>query len=510
MRREGRTAGIAAAFVLQAALIAAGARFDAVARPAVGASIPRPVVHGPGAKRLPASAYPGRLPSFEERYVGKEQAWEPTIGFGPDGTAYYMVTNEPAKARTGIDVIDDVGGLHPEVWRSDDQGRTWADVSPRYVPATNMSQDVDRVGERPTISGDPYLWTDPRTGWVFAYQQQAYLLCDDLAISSDGGSSWDASTTCPQYVAADDSYGDHPTIVSGRPRARDTNGYPNVVYFCSSSGCRSSLDGGSTWGPWVNPDPACRETLEFGHVKTAPDGTVYVPRKACGGARISISRDDGRTWRSVYVDKTVWQESIEDGVPELDHDGAVAIDAKGNAYYFWLGGDRLPYLSVSRDVGRTWTKPMMVGAPGVTYALFPEITAGRKGRIAFTYFGTTVKSGNREDPNATWHQYVGFSLNALHRRPVFATVTAHTSADSIRRGPCFNFRCYIDPGVLGNGVPNEGVGDFLDIRVNPRTGAVWVAMVDLCNDACAGREGSAADPATARAAVGVQVSGTKL
>ncbi len=121
-----------------------------------------------------------------------------------------------------------------------------------------------------------------------------------------------------------------------------------------------------------------------------------------------------------------------------------------------------------------------------------------------------MKSGSRDDPNAVWHQYVGFSLNALDDPPVFATTTAHHPADPIRRGPCFNFRCYIDPGLMGNGVPNEAVGDFLDIRISPRTGAVWVALVDLCNDACAEPDGSPADEAHSRAAVGVQTAGSLL
>ena len=189
-----RARSVVAFLAVQSVLIGLAAHQGDAAAPV---SIPRTVVHGPGAKVLPRSAYPGALPRFEERYVGEEQAWEPTIGFGPDGTAYYQVTNEPTKARTGVGVIDDVGGLHPEVWRSDDQGRTWASVSPRYLPATGVAPDVDRLGERPTISGDPYVWVDPKTGRVFSYQQQAYLLCDDWAVSSDRGESWDAYTTCP-------------------------------------------------------------------------------------------------------------------------------------------------------------------------------------------------------------------------------------------------------------------------------------------------------------------------
>ncbi|HJP64987.1 MAG TPA: sialidase family protein [Actinomycetota bacterium] len=487
--------------VLAGALIQAGlATVPVGATGPAAPTTPRVVVHGPGGTLLPTSAFPGALPSFQERHVSQEQAWEPTIGFGPDGTAYFMAAANLVPKP--VPPASQPGGLHQEVWRSLSQGRRWTEVTPHYLrPHLGTT-------ERPLISGDPYLWADPRTGWVFSYQQQAYLLCDDWAVSPTRGRTWRTSATCRDSLHGD-SFGDHPTITTGPPRAHATIGYPNVLTFCSSSGCRASLDAASTWGPWTNPFPDCPEDLQLGHVKAASDGTLYLPRKACGGAMVAVSEDDGQTWRDTFVDRTVWTHSAE-GDPFADHDGAVATDNAGNAYYFWLGDDRLPYLSVSRDIGRTWSAPMAVGAPGVTYALFPEITAAREGRIAFTYLGTTVPSGSRDDPDATWSQYVGFSLDALAGSPVFATTTAHDAADPIRRGSCINYRCYVAPGPEGNGVGTQGVGDFLDIQVNPATGAVWVALSDLCNGACARPDGSADDPAYSRAAVGVQVSGSTL
>src|SRR3712207_8058148 len=47
------------------------------------------------------------------------------------------------------------------------------------------------------------------------------------------------------------------------------------------------------------------------------------------------------------------------------HEASVATDRKGNIYYAYSARDRLMYLTISKDGGETWTKPLMVAAPGV-------------------------------------------------------------------------------------------------------------------------------------------------
>lgn len=464
------------------------------------------VVHDTLGNLLPTSAFAGALPAFAQSYVGDGEGFEPTLGIAPDGTAYYMASASYAP-NTGVYELDHYSGLHPEVWRSDDGGLSWNDISPGLLLGTGVPHALQRLGGQPPISGDPYIHVDEDTGTVFTYHQQAYVECDYFAISSTRGDWWNEYNTCAAAIVEDESFGDHPTLVTARPRAHTPVGYENLVHFCSSSGCRRSVDGGFTWSAGVAPFPDCE--IQLGHVKAGPDGTLYLPRKACGGAQIAVSEDDGLTWRQHVVDDTVWSTPGEPW-EGWDHESAVAIDSAGNVYYFWMGEDRLPYLSTSTDAGFTWSAPKSVGFPGLTYSLFPEIVAGAPGRIALMYFGSDVPSGSRDDPAAVWNVYVGMSVNALDAAPVFATTTAHDGDDPIRRGVCNNFRCYVGTGPLGNGALTDGIGDFLDLNIDPTTGGVWVALVDLCNDACAAPTGTADDPGLARAAVGIQVGGVSL
>lgn len=516
---------VAGVAVTGATLPAATARDDDLDRveDAGPMAADRTVVHGVDGQLLPPSSYPGDLPVFEQRYVADSKAWEPTLGIGPDGEAYFMGAGEYVP-ETGVYEVDQLQADRPQVWRSTDDGVTWQDVSPRLLESDLLPDDVTALTATPAQSGDPFLHVDPATGWVFNYHQQAYVLCDFWAGSSTDGASWDQWDTCQGSLLRDESWGDHPSITTGPPRAHETQGYPNVLYFCASNGCRSSFDAGTTWTDPVRTTEC--GVHQLGHLTTGPDGTVYLPHKDCGGAQLGISEDDGLTWRTVMVDDTVWTESVEDW-EGWDHDGSVAADAEGNLYYLWLGEDRLAYLAVSTDGGDTWTEPMLVARPDVTYSLFPHVVAGEEGRIAFMYWGTTVESGEREDPDAVWRLYVGLSLDALDASPVFATTTAHDPDDPVHRGPCYLWRCNAAPGPAGYLPPNatdgtpyegwpppglltEGVYDFLDLEVNPATGDVWLSLVDLCNDACAQPDGTADDPGLSRGAVGVQTGGTRL
>src|SRR3979411_928159 len=90
---------------------------------------------------------------------------------------------------------------------------------------------------------------------------------------------------------------DHETLgggpYAGTPPA--TASYPatgtkNAIYYCSQNiaaeaQCSRSDDGGKTFGasvPIFTPSQ-CPGGIH-GHVKVAPDGTVYVPNSSCGTA----------------------------------------------------------------------------------------------------------------------------------------------------------------------------------------------------------------------------------
>ncbi|MFN2525516.1 MAG: sialidase family protein [Actinomycetota bacterium] len=439
------------------------------------------MVHLPGGHPLSG---PGARPVTRMFRTGFG-AGEPTLGVTKDGTILFQ----------------GLAGA-PLVLRTKDGGMTWEDVSPR----------IQGSRRHPTTL-DPYLYVDPDTDRVFTYD--FFFGCSELSFSDDLGDSW--TTTLLNCGLMD-----HQNLFAGPPVNSPTVGYPNMVYSCSTQGgatiysvtteCLKSLDGGLSWvltgsPPYVTgPQPEndlgidgyCHGAIGHGYV--GRDGTVFVPKGFCGQPWLAISRDEGATWQRVQV--------ADNGVPQTttgvyEHEAAVASDAKGNIYYFWVSGDRLPYLAVSTDEGETWSKPLMVGPPGIVESTLPKIDVGASGKIAVAYYGSSNSPGkpfpqsddcrpdpvycfrqlfflNPPDPESyektTWNAYLTVTANALAKKPTFYSGAINDPADPFVRGTCGPIRC-------------KAVYDFIDVVIDTK-GIPWASLVDICISACATPEGT--------------------
>jgi hypothetical protein len=373
-----------------------------------------------------------------------------------------------------------------EVMRSKDQGKSWEVVSPQ-------------IGGRNThlLSLDPYTWVDNRLSDKDAsrvFTIDLTVSCSFVSFSDDGGETW---TTNP--LGCGRPVNDHQTLFGGPPKTSTPVGYENLIYYCwndvASSACGKSITGGITWTPTGSPafagfDPASDEGVDgvpglcgglHGHGFVDSKGNVYLPRGYCGRPYLAISRDEGATWET---------HEINSKTGDGDADPSVTVDEKGNIYYLWVGADRLPYLSISKNAGKSWSKPMMVGAPGVNEANVPAIDVGKPGHIALTYMGTengpnkprygeSCRADNScpqtEDyQKTTWNGYMTISTNVLDNEPVFWTTTVNDPADPMLRGTC-------GPGRCSGRIP--GILDFIDIVIDP-LGRVWGAYVDECTTIC--------------------------
>ncbi len=406
-------------------------------------------------------------------------AAEPTLGVTKEGTVYYQTLDADAWPAFPVQVI-----------RSKDEGRTWDDVSPKLGPA-----------HRHFYTEDPYIYVDEDTGRVFTAD---YLLpCSELSYTDDGGTTWISSIVGCDVV-------DHQTIFSGPATKGGLQpvAYPNVVYYCaadvglaSSSGqstCLRSLDGGLTFVRTATPPfPAIRGSQGapildcdglHGHGVVDTRGFVYLPKGECGQPWLAISRDQGNTWERVQV--------ARNGTPT--HEASIAVDPAGNIYYTWIGGDRLPYLAVSRNDGKKWSAPIMIAAPGVNEASLPSVAAGANGKVALLYMGTTNSPGEPWRVNGykdtTWNGYLTITDDALAARPVFYSAPVNNPKDPLIGGECGPFRC-------------QAAFDFLDVVI-ARDGTPWASFVDGCfKDAC---DHSGAFLRLGEAVVGRLVGGPKL
>jgi hypothetical protein len=374
----------------------------------------RAVVHRAGGRLIRASKLVKQSPDARLYRVGSS-ALEPTLGITRDGQIFYTAFQSNVRI---------------EVMRSTNEGKTWKAASPSLGGANTHR-----------LSFDPYLWVDQDTSRVFNIDLT--VACSYLSFSDDAGENW---TTNP--LACGRPVNDHQTLFGGPPVSTTPIGYPNLIYYCwndvATSSCSKSIDGGLTFAPTGAPAfPSAPLTeggsLSFcgglhGHGFVAPDGSVYLPKGHCGQPWLAISKDEGRTWTRVQV--------ADNG--SADHEAAVAADAKGNVYFAWIGRDRLPYLAVSRNGGRSWGNPLMIAPPRVTETNLPSIDVGGPGGVAIAYMGTDNargRVGRRDYSSVTWNGYMTISDTALAKDPIFYSATVNEPSDPLIQGPCGPGRC---------------------------------------------------------------------
>lgn len=419
----------------------------------------RAVAHHAGGKRITRTAITRRAPDARLFYVGGEIGLEPTLGVNRKGTIFYVAAKS--------------GPFRAVVMRSRDDGASWKDISPRLHKTTQ----------------DPYVWVDKKTGRLFDVDFAAGL---QVSFTDDEGKSW-TSSTVPQSW-----HMDHQNLFAGPPPEGGSKpgGYPNVVYMCSIGGgalagfgtattCSRSLDGGITFVPTGEPAFFDGSNDDVGHFGIAGHcggetghgiadrrGFIYLARGWCGQPWVAISQDEGASWKRVQV--------ADNGIPSFpegiqEHEAGVAVDDAGNIYVVWTARNRLPYLAISRNGGKSFGKPMMIGHPGVKETWGPTIDVGDNGKIAISYIGSTNAPGGKsptgEGPKyekATWNGYVTITAEALSSDPVFYTASINDPKDPFVKGECPIVRC-------------QQQFDFIDVVVGP-DGTPWTSMVDGCVD----------------------------
>lgn len=340
-----------------------------------------------------------------------------------------------------------------------------------------------------TASLDPIGFMNQTTGRWFSSQLSGTTSL--AATTDDDGASWLPSEGGPLNGGVD-----HQTV-GGGPYHAPLSGtvYPQAFYYCSqdlvAALCARSDTGGTTFNPAV---PIYTDQCGglHGHVKVAPDGTVYVPNKSCGGKQgVAVSEDNGLTWTVRTVP----------GSTSGAWDPSVGIASDGTVYFGYDDGDGHPKVAVSHDQGRSWTNVRDVGLPfKIANSAFPATVAGDPDRAAFAFLGTPETSAGAmgDDPKwpGVWHLYVATTYDGGN---TWTTVDA-TPADPVQKGTI----CGGGFGGCNNGTRN--LLDFMDATVD-KEGRVLVAYADGCIDACSA---GGANTFSALATIARQVNGKRL
>ncbi|MDT7536942.1 MAG: hypothetical protein QOI82_527 [Actinomycetota bacterium] len=367
---------------------------------------------------------------------------------------------------------------------------------------------ADAKAQTSATTLDAITFTDQNTNRTFV--SQLVGACSLTSFTDDAGKTYTPSQGCGPGVLLDhQTFGGGP-YPEGRPPTAGLTGYPDAVYYCAQNGysgaCARSDDGGETFGPGVPayntpangaPDGGACSAIH-GHIRVSRQGTVYLPDKGCGGTptpnnltnseffggapALSVSEDAGMTWS---VRPVPGAHNPDESDPSVDTDKA------GTVFFGWedginpsetvYGTTSAAKIAVSKDHGKTWSKPYDVSsALGLHNVQFPEVIAGDPGRAAFSFIGTP---GIGDDQHigfiGEWHLYVATTLNG---GATWTTVDA-TPGDPVQRG-CISLQGTSNKNVADNALCNQrNLLDFNDITVD-KAGRVLVAYSDGCKAAC--------------------------
>jgi hypothetical protein len=337
--------------------------------------------------------------------------------------------------------------------------------------------------------GDPILFTNHTTGRTFVTQEESQAGATTDVTDNDG------DTFQPSQGAGVPAGVDHETIGGGpfaAPTPFPTPSYAQATYYASQSVADASMsrsdDGGITFGPAVPMFTVNDCDGLHGHIKVAPDGTVYLPDKGCavngvplvlgGNATAVVSSNNGMTWtlRPISDGPTngEWDPSI--GVAT---DGTVYLGYQGTASYGGGLTGTPARIAVSHDKGATWSPSVDVGAQlGIKNCAFPAVVAGDPNRAAFAFYGTTTADGPTEDHTGggnndptlftgNWYLFVATTFDG----GTTWTTQNVTPNDPVQRGPiCGDSTC-------------RNLLDFFDATIDKR-GRVLVGWEDGCISGC--------------------------
>ena len=331
-----------------------------------------------------------------------------------------------------------------------------------------------------TKSLDPILFTDQNTNRTFVSQLDSVVppaspvligLNSLMAYTDDDGANW----TLAQVNPPDGSY-DHQTVGGGPYPASVPLGNPinkgSAVYYCSQAGvtaiCSRSDDGGLNFGPgreiYTSVTDGCGGI--HGHVKVAPDGTVYVPNRGCNGVQaVTVSEDAGVTW-------TVRTVPGAGGPPGI-LDPSVGIATDGTLYFGYVNSDGHAHAAVSHNKGVTWSNDRDLGlSQNVGNAVFIESVAGDPNRAAIGFIGTTqIGDHQAADFNGDWYLYMAHTYDG---GLTWTTVNA-TPNDPVQRAAC----------IWNQGGSNQcrNLLDFNEVTADEK-GRVLYSYADGCVNEC--------------------------
>jgi hypothetical protein len=452
---------------------------------------------------------------------------------------------EPSIGATHATTAFPNGNLFVQGYEVTMRGTVDDSASPPVVTWKDVSSPL---AGHDTASADPILYVDQHTNRIFNSQLES--ACSVQAYSDDEGETWTENPLGCSIGAMDDhqSVGGGP--YSGGSRPADAIGtpttYPDTVYYCAQNGdgnCGVSHDGGLTYTPSVLAYSSSECQNFHGHLKTATDGTTYLPAVSCTEPNAAFGPDDRVQAVVVTTDNgETWQiKRVPGSSSQFESDPSVGVGSDGTVYFAYASderikakraatspfaftsgdepaandtGDSVVEVVVSTNRGDTWTAPVELGRDhGLRNVQFPSVVAGDGDRAAVMYVGSTESGNDQLFPThnaqgvmtklgytGDWHVYVSTTLD---RGLTWQTV--QVTDQPMQRG------CISLGGLQAN--PNapscRNLLDFNDVAVDAK-GRIAAVYADGCTGVCKTSADPDDNPRDAIVRVALQTSGPLL
>jgi hypothetical protein len=381
------------------------------------------------------------------------------------------------------------------IWVSTNDGRTWKRDN---FDGTGFSTNPGKN----TGFSDPDL-TQDQGGRV--YNTGIDLANDALFSTNDGGYNWDRGT-----IQCHD--GDRPWLAGGKK---------NEVFLATntqegqiSHQIFQSTDGGNTCPATGIPNGG---TLANGTAYSG-DGKLYYDHNrliepvvfSAGNTTLGVGAATWKRGQAAFNKPVMAAKSTM-----FAHWPAMAVDSARNVYLVWdtdprkpntkggCGGAETPLpnaieMSVSRDFGRTWSKPIHVAKPAGQRVYWPWVAAGDAGKVSVVWYQTDRVA----DLDCT------AAKTSIYEASIFHAAGKHPTAQRVnaaRRVIHTNFVCQGGTTCVATG-QDRRLGDFFTNAIDAR-GCVLIASGDTTVKGLGGTERPTALPIFLRQNAGAGLRG---